>query len=137
MHGLSLVAASRGYSSLQCLGFSLRWLLLLQSTGPRHVGSVVVTHGLSCPTACGLPRWLRGKESACSVGDAERCPGERKWPPTLVLLPGISLDGGAWRATVHGVTKAMDTTERLNNSVRSWFPNQRSSPGPLHWMADS
>ena len=27
--GLSLVAASRGYSSLQCAGFSLRWLLLL------------------------------------------------------------------------------------------------------------
>ena len=40
--GLSLVAASGGYSSLQCAGFSLRWLLLLQSTGSRHTGSVVV-----------------------------------------------------------------------------------------------
>ena len=28
VHVLSLVAASRGYSSLQCRGFSLRWLLL-------------------------------------------------------------------------------------------------------------
>ena len=36
--GLSLVAAKRGYSSLQCTGFSLRWLLLLQSTGSKHVG---------------------------------------------------------------------------------------------------
>ena len=36
--GLSLVAASRGYSSLQCVGFSLRWLLLLQSTGSRRTG---------------------------------------------------------------------------------------------------
>ena len=27
-HGLSLVAASKGYSSLQCVGFLLRWLLL-------------------------------------------------------------------------------------------------------------
>ena len=36
--GLSLVAASRGYSSLRCMGFSLRWLLLLWSTGFRHVG---------------------------------------------------------------------------------------------------
>ena len=27
-HGLSVVAASRGYSSLWCVGFSLRWLLL-------------------------------------------------------------------------------------------------------------
>ena len=38
MHGLSLVAASGRYSSLRCRGFSLRWLLLLQSTGSRHVG---------------------------------------------------------------------------------------------------
>ena len=35
--GLSLVAASRGYSSLRCMG-SLQWLLLLRSTGSRHVG---------------------------------------------------------------------------------------------------
>ena len=54
MGGLSLVAASRGYSLLQCAGFSLWWLPLLQSTGSRHagfsscgtVGSVVVAHGL-------------------------------------------------------------------------------------------
>ena len=35
---LSLVVASRGCSSLRCVGFSLRWLLLLRSTGSRHVG---------------------------------------------------------------------------------------------------
>ena len=35
---LSLVAASRGYSSLWCAGFSLRWLLLLPSTGSRCAG---------------------------------------------------------------------------------------------------
>ena len=53
VHGLSLVAVSRGYSSLQCAGFSLWWLLLLRSTCSRvqaqelwHVGSVVVAHGL-------------------------------------------------------------------------------------------
>ena len=37
VHGLSLVAASRGSSSLRCAGFSLQCLLLLQSTGCRHV----------------------------------------------------------------------------------------------------
>ena len=36
--GFSVVAASGGYASLQCAGFSLRWLLLLQSTGSRHAG---------------------------------------------------------------------------------------------------
>ena len=35
---LSLVVASGGYSSLWCLGFSLRWLLLLWSTGSRRAG---------------------------------------------------------------------------------------------------
>ena len=35
---LSLVAASRGYSSLWSAGFSLWWLLLLWSMGYRHVG---------------------------------------------------------------------------------------------------
>ena len=52
--GLSLVAASRGYYSLWWAGFSLQWLLLLQSTGSRRAGSVVVTHGLSCSVACGI-----------------------------------------------------------------------------------
>ena len=36
--GLSLVVASRGYSSLQCTGFSLQWLLLLRSMGSRRAG---------------------------------------------------------------------------------------------------
>ena len=35
---LALVAVSGGYSLLQCTGFSLRWLLLLQSTGSRARG---------------------------------------------------------------------------------------------------
>ena len=35
---LSLIAASGGYSSLQCAGFSLWWLLSLWSTGSRYTG---------------------------------------------------------------------------------------------------
>ena len=79
--GLSLVAASRGCSSLWCAGFSLQRLLLLQSMGCRcagfsscstqarylwptssivvahrlqSTGSVVVVYGLSCSAACGF-----------------------------------------------------------------------------------
>ena len=37
-HRLSLVAAGGGYSLLRCAGFSLRWLLLLWSTGCRRAG---------------------------------------------------------------------------------------------------
>ena len=35
VHGLFLVAESGGYSSWGCVGFSLPWLLPLQSTGSR------------------------------------------------------------------------------------------------------
>ena len=37
-HGLSLVEWSGVFSLLWCAGFSLRWLLLLWSTGSRHPG---------------------------------------------------------------------------------------------------
>ena len=51
VRGLSLVVASRGYSLLWCIGFSLLWLLLL--CGAQALGaqaSVVVARGLS---SCG------------------------------------------------------------------------------------
>ena len=51
--GLSLVAASGGYSLLRCTGFSLRWLLLLRSTGSRPAGF----------SSCGMQAqqlWLAG-----------------------------------------------------------------------------
>ena len=50
----SLVAASRGHSSSRCAGLSLSWPLLLWSTGSRSAGSVIVAHGPSCSTACGI-----------------------------------------------------------------------------------
>ena len=52
--GLSPVAASVGHSSSRCAGLSLSQPLLLWSTGSRCAGSVVVVHGLSCSTACGI-----------------------------------------------------------------------------------
>ena len=52
--GLSLVAASGGHSSSRCAGLSLSRPLLLQGTGSRRAGSVVVAHGLSCSAACGI-----------------------------------------------------------------------------------
>ena len=48
VHGLSLVAVSGGYSLLQCAGFSLWWLLLLQSMGSRCTGL----------SSCGMQAWL-------------------------------------------------------------------------------
>ena len=36
----------------------------------------------------------------------------KQWHPTPVLLPGTSVDGGAWWAAVHGVAKSQT---RLSN----------------------
>ena len=44
----------RGHSSSWYAGLSLSRPLLLQSTGSRRAGSVVVAHGPSCSTACGI-----------------------------------------------------------------------------------
>ena len=57
---LYLVAVSRGCSSLWCVGFSLQWLLLLQSMGSRRAGfsscgSRALERRLSsCSAACGI-----------------------------------------------------------------------------------
>ena len=53
---LSLVAASVSgdYFLLQCIDFSLWWLLLLQSTGSLHESSVVLAKELSSSGACGI-----------------------------------------------------------------------------------
>ena len=53
--GSSLLCSSRGYSSLRCAGFSLQWLLLLQSPGSRHEGfSSCGTQALERrPSSCG------------------------------------------------------------------------------------
>lgn len=72
---LSPVAASKGCSSLWCVGFSLQWLLLLQS-----MASVLGVHGLSCLTASGIfpdqglnPCPLHGKADS-KLSDHQGCP---------------------------------------------------------------
>jgi len=45
MHGLSPVVVSGGYSSWQCEGFSLQWVLFLQNMGSRYWVSVAAAHG--------------------------------------------------------------------------------------------
>ena len=54
MRGLSPVLASGGHSSSRCVGLSLSRPLPLRKTGSRRAGSVVVAHGPSRCTACGI-----------------------------------------------------------------------------------
>ena len=57
------------------------------------------------------PWCLSGEESAChaagvgSVPGLGRSPGERNGNPLQYSCLGKSMDRGAWRATVHGVTR--------------------------------
>ena len=67
----------------------------------------------------GLPRWLRGKESACQCRTlrfspwVEKIRWRRDWPPTPVLFSGKSHGQRSWQSAVHGVTKESDMTEQL------------------------
>ena len=58
-----------------------------------------------------------GKESSCSAGDmgsisgSGRSPGEENDNLLRYSCLGNPMDRGAWRATVHGITKELDMTE--------------------------
>ena len=55
-------------------------------------------------------------------------PLEKEMAPAPVLLPGESMDGGAWRATARG-SPELDATERLSHHRRFPIPGQ---PPPAH-----
>ena len=75
----------------------------------------------------GFPGGSDSRESACNAGDVGsilgpgRSPGEGNGYPLQYSCLENSIDGGAWQATVHGVTK-LDMTERLtlSLSIRNW-----------------
>ena len=79
---LSLVAVSRGYFSLRCMGFSLRWLLLLRSMGSGHVGF----------SSCGL--WaLQCRLSSCgSRAQLLRCMWDLPGPGLEPMSPALAGD---------------------------------------------
>ena len=73
----------------------------------------------------------------------------RQWHPTLVLLPGESMDGGAWLAAVHGVAKsrtrlsdftftfyfhALEKEMATHSSVLAWRIPGTGEPGGLPSM---
>ena len=59
-----------------------------------------------------IPQWLSSKESACNARDMGLIPGWRRSPgeghgnPLQYSCLQNPMDGGAWQATVHRVTKS-------------------------------
>ena len=71
----------------------------------------------------GLPLWLSGKESTCNEGDtgdvgsipgSGRSPGVGNGNPLQYSGLENPMEGGAWQATVRGVTKSWT---RLSNGA--------------------
>ena len=97
-----------------------------------------------------LPSWCSGKESTCQCGDTEntvslpgsgRSPGAGNGNPLQNSCLENSVDRGAWQATVHGVTKELDTTEHTHTHcishiwicvLYSLLPVRRPHQGPRH-----
>ena len=55
-------------------------------------------------------------EDMGSIPGLGRSPGKGNGNPFQYSYPGNPRDRGAWWATVYGVSKESDTTERLNNN---------------------
>ena len=72
----------------------------------------------------GFPDGVSGKEPTCQFRRhgfdpwVEKIPWKRAWQPTLVFLPGESLDRGAWRATVHRVAKSKTRLKWLSSHAQ-------------------
>ena len=83
-----------------------------------HSFSTTILHTLLSNVWRGFPGGSDGKESACNVGDPGsnsglgRSPGEGNGNPLQYSCLENPKDKEAWQATIHGVAKKSDTTER-------------------------
>ena len=86
-HSLSMVAVSRGYSFLQCTGFSLRWFVLWSAS------SVAVVHSLAAPRYGGSS-CTRDRTRVSRVGRQilNHWPPEKSCQYFLVWCPRPQLD---------------------------------------------
>jgi len=80
-----------------------------------------------------------GKESACNVEDpgliprSGRSPEEGTGKPLQYSCPEYPMDRGAWRATVHGVTKSqtqLSDTYTHTHTHRATLPSHPQDPFP-------
>ena len=128
---------------------SLAWPLPLPDDLWTSAGRAAssIREGFTCRSPPGLwvkqrPRWIQGfpgdtsgKEPACQCRRHKRhvfdpwvgkIPWRKKWQPTPVVLPGESIDRGAWHTTVHRDTHTTEVTQHAHKmdpeaSFFSWM----------------
>ena len=87
-------------------------MLLIINTLPFSLASLSIPFLLEYKHPEGFPGSSDGKEFACNAGDPGlipglgRSPGEGNGNPLQYSCLENPMDGGAWRATVHGVAKS-------------------------------
>ena len=73
------------------------------------------TYISGCPGGSGVQN-LPANAGDSSIPGSGRSPGKGNGSPLWNSCLGNPMDGGAWQATVHGVVKELDMTERLNSN---------------------
>ena len=84
---------------------------VLQKTYSKHWASLVAQMIKKLPSVCETWVWSLGCEDPLEEGMATHC---------SILPWRIPMDRGAWWATVHGVQKESDITERLSRAQQTW-----------------
>ena len=115
-----------------CGGSITSSFLLDLSRHQRHHGNIERQRYLqdTLIIKVGFPHSSVGKESACNAGDSGsilglgRSPGEGNGNPLQNSCLDNPMDRGAWRATVHGVTKSRTRLSEFTSLVfiRQLYP---------------
>ena len=104
-----------------------------------------VNHLKSLELGIWLPRWLSGKEFACQYRRHRRCGFDSELRRSLGVGNGNllqysclknSMNRGTRRASVHGVTKESDMTQRLSKhtQVRDYHAHRKGTRKQRHFI---
>ena len=66
-----------------------------------------------------------------SISEWERSPGERNGNPLQYSCLENSMDGGAWRATVHGIAKSQTQLSNFTTQMVKKLPVMWEDPGTI------